>query len=153
ATVAHVAIQDLVTRAYRRNLALGLLAPGGTLGILIPPSIPLIVYGVITEESIGKLFLAGIGPGLLLIVLFGIYTVYYAWKTKLYRLEKVTDKREKWAVTLRATPTVLLAVWVIGGVYTGAFTPTEASAVGAVASLLLKAVMLRTLSLSDVLDA
>src|SRR5690606_3212979 len=143
----------MVKRGYGRNFALGLLAAGGTLGILIPPSIPLIVYGVITEESIGKLFLAGIGPGLLLIVLFGIYTVYYAWKTKLYRLEKVTDKREKWAVTLRATPTILLAVLIIGGIYTGAFTPTEASAVGAVASLLLTAVILRTLSWADFLDA
>src|SRR5690606_34715986 len=149
ATVANVAIPEMVKRGYGRNFALGLLAAGGTLGILIPPSIPLIVYGVITEESIGKLVLAGIGPGLLLIVLLGIYTVYYAWKTKLYRLEKVTDKREKWAVTLRATPTILLAVLIIGGIYTGAFTPTEASAVGAFASFVLVAFVLRTLSLKD----
>src|SRR5690554_1108329 len=72
ATVGTVAIPEMTKRGYAKPFTLGLLAAGGTLGILIPPSIPLIVYGVITEESIGKLFLAGVGPGLLLILLFGI---------------------------------------------------------------------------------
>ena len=153
ATVATVAIPEMVKRGYGRNFSLGLLAAGGTLGILIPPSIPLIVYGVITEESIGKLFLAGVGPGILLILLFGIYTVFYAWKTKLHRLDKVTDSREKWAATIRALPTVFLAVLIIGGIYAGAFTPTEASAIGAVASLILTAVILRTLCWAGFIDA
>ncbi len=153
ATVATVAIPEMSKRGYGRNFTLGLLAAGGTLGILIPPSIPLIVYGVITEESIGALFLAGIGPGILLIILFGLYTVFYAWRKGLHRMDKVTDKREKWRVTIRALPTVVLAVIIIGGIYTGAFTPTEASAVGASASFLLTAVMLRTLSWPAFMDA
>ncbi|MDP4796594.1 MAG: TRAP transporter large permease subunit, partial [Rhodospirillales bacterium] len=73
ATVGTVAIPEMTKRGYSRPFTFGLLAAGGTLGILIPPSIPLIVYGVIAEESIGKLFLAGVGPGILLIVLFSIY--------------------------------------------------------------------------------
>ena len=91
ATVGTVAIPEMTKRGYSKGFTLGLLAAGGTLGILIPPSIPLIVYGVITEESIGKLFLAGVGPGLLLILLFGIYTVLYALVSKTQqRMAKAT---------------------------------------------------------------
>ena len=71
ATVGTVAIPEMTRHGYSRPFTLGMLAAGGTLGILIPPSIPLIVYGVITEQSIGALFLAGVGPGLLLIAMFG----------------------------------------------------------------------------------
>lgn len=150
ATVATVAIPEMVKRGYSREFTLGLLAAGGTLGILIPPSIPLIVYGVITEESIGKLFLAGVGPGILLIVLFGIYTVFHAWRTGIPRSVSGGDK---WRASLRALPTVLLSVLIIGGIYAGAFTPTEASAVGASAALVLTALILRTLSWRDFIDA
>ena len=78
ATVGTVAIPEMVKRGYSRSLTLGLMAAGGTLGIIIPPSVPLIIYGAITEQSIGQLFLAGVGPGILLIVLFGIYAHLYA---------------------------------------------------------------------------
>lgn len=77
ATVGTVAIPEMTKRGYKRSFAYGLVAAGGTLGILIPPSIPLIVYGVITEESILSLFLAGIGPGLVLLTIFGIYSIFY----------------------------------------------------------------------------
>ncbi|MCP4237754.1 MAG: TRAP transporter large permease subunit, partial [Aestuariibacter sp.] len=77
ATIGTVAIPEMTSRGYPRRFVLGLLAAGGTLGILIPPSIPMIVFGVITEESIIALFLAGIGPGLLLIVLFIAYAMLY----------------------------------------------------------------------------
>jgi C4-dicarboxylate transporter DctM subunit len=153
ATVGTVAIPEMVQRGYSKSFTLGLLAAGGTLGILIPPSIPLIVYGVITEESIGKLFLAGVGPGLLLILMFGVYAVYYG-KTRGMAL---SQERATWAerrvATWRALPTILLAVLIIGGIYIGAFTPTEASAVGALASFLLVAVLLRTLSWQGFIDA
>lgn len=149
ATVGTVAIPEMVKHGYSKHFTLGLLAAGGTLGILIPPSIPLIVYGVITDESIGKLFLAGVGPGIMLLVLFGIYTVVYAWYTKLHQQQEVCPMKERMAATVRAMPTILLAVLIIGGIYTGAFTPTEASAVGALASFVLVAFILRTLSLKD----
>ena len=79
ATIGTVAIPEMSQRGYPRPFVLGLLAAGGTLGILIPPSIPMIVYGFITEESVIKLFLAGIGPGLMLMALFIGFSMIYAW--------------------------------------------------------------------------
>jgi C4-dicarboxylate transporter, DctM subunit len=146
ATVGTVAIPEMTKRGYGKGFTLGLLAAGGTLGILIPPSIPLIVYGVITEESIGKLFLAGVGPGLLLIFLFGVYTVIHAQMTgSQQKVEKATAA-ERARATWRALPTLGLAVLILGGIYSGAFTPTEASAVGAAFAFLLTTFFLRTLS-------
>ena len=153
ATVGTVAIPEMTRRGYGKGFTLGLLAAGGTLGILIPPSIPLIVYGVITEESIGKLFLAGVVPGLLLILLFGIYTVIYAiWSGQQQTISKATWTEKK-AATWRALPTVGLAVLILGGIYSGAFTPTEASAIGVAAAFLLTAFFLRTLTLKTFYEA
>ena len=147
ATVGTVAIPEMTRRGYGKGFTLGLLAAGGTLGILIPPSIPLIVYGVITEESIGKLFLAGVGPGLLLILLFGAYTVIHAIATGTRGSVVKSNWQERKVATWRALPTVGLAVLILGGIYSGAFTPTEASAVGVAAAFLLTKFFLRTLTL------
>ncbi len=78
ATIGVVAIPEMISRGYNKNFVYGLLAAGGTLGILIPPSLPMIVYGFITEESVISLFLAGIGPGIFLIGLFILYSIIYA---------------------------------------------------------------------------
>lgn len=153
ATVGTVAIPEMTKRGYGKPFVFGLLAAGGTLGILIPPSIPLIVYGVISEESIGKLFLAGIGPGLLLIVLFSIYAVINAAWTGAYEPSAKATWPHRRATTIRAFPTALLAVVMVGGIYTGIFTPTEASAVGAVLALLLTAVVLRSLTWKGFVEA
>ncbi|MAL73966.1 MAG: C4-dicarboxylate ABC transporter permease, partial [Rhodospirillaceae bacterium] len=77
ATIGTVAIPEMISRGYEKRFVYGLLAAGGTLGILIPPSIPMIVYGFVTEESVIALFLAGIGPGILLAVLFSGYTMIW----------------------------------------------------------------------------
>ena len=153
ATVGTVAIPEMTKRGYSRPFTFGLLAAGGTLGILIPPSIPLIVYGVIAEESIGKLFLAGIGPGLLLIVLFSLYAVLNAVLTSDYERSAKANWLERRNATLRAIPTGMLAVIMVGGIYAGIFTPTEASAVGATAALFLTVVVLRTLKWPDFVQA
>ncbi|SHF61937.1 C4-dicarboxylate transporter, DctM subunit [Modicisalibacter ilicicola DSM 19980] len=146
ATVGTVAIPEMTQRGYAKSFTLGLLAAGGTLGILIPPSIPLIVYGVIVEESIGKLFLAGIGPGLLLLALFCLYAALYAKFTSAHQPTPKATRDERRRATWRALPPTLLAIIMIGGIYTGVFTPTEASAVGAVLAFLLTAFVLRTLT-------
>src|SRR5690606_36474941 len=117
--IATVAVPEMTARGYQREFALGLLAAGGTLGILIPPSIPLIIYGVITEESIGRLFLAGIGPGLLLIFLFGIFVVIHSIATGHYQKLAPASWAQRRSSTIRAFPTVLLAVIVIAGIYVG----------------------------------
>ena len=153
ATVGTVAIPEMTSRGYGRAFTLGLLAAGGTLGILIPPSIPLIVYGVVTEESIGKLFLAGVGPGLLLLAFFAIYCVLYAMVSKDYRPTPKTPLHRRWTPTQRAFPTVILAAIIIGGIYSGAFTPTEASAIGCALAFLLTTVLLRSITWPDLIQA
>jgi len=153
ATIATVAVPEMTSRGYDRSFTLGLLAAGGTLGILIPPSIPLIIYGVITEESIGQLFLAGIGPGLLLILFFGIFVVTYSMVTGNYQKLAPANWAQRRSATIRALPTVLIAAIIIIGIYAGAFTPTEAAAVGFFLSLFVTAVILRTLTLEKLIDA
>jgi len=153
ATVGTVAIPEMTRRGYSRSFTLGLLAAGGTLGILIPPSIPLIVYGVITEESIGKLFLAGIGPGLLLLGLFSAYAVFYSVFTSAHTPSPRVSWAERRTATIRALPSLFLGATMIIGIYSGAFTPTEASAVGAVLALVIVIYPLRTFTWSLFFDA
>ncbi|TKB06536.1 TRAP transporter large permease [Desulforhopalus sp. IMCC35007] len=137
ATIATVAIPEMTERGYNRSFVLGLLAAGGTLGILIPPSIPLILYGVITEESIVDLFMAGVGPGLLLMGLFIVYCLGYARFGGGYRPSPKASWQERKKASIRALPTFLLAGIVIGGIYLGVFTPTESAAVGFLVSLII----------------
>lgn len=137
ATIGTVAIPEMAARGYNRSFTLGLLAAGGTLGILIPPSIPLIVYGIITEESIPTLFKAGIGPGLFLAGIFVLYSIAYAkFGGKYSPVEKATW-RERRLTTLFALPTLLLAVVVIGSIYTGIATPSESAGIGFVLALII----------------
>lgn len=152
ATVGTVAIPEMTKRGYGKSFTLGLLAAGGTLGILIPPSIPLIVYGVIAEESIGKLFLAGIGPGLALIVVFGIYAVFASTIGSRASATPKATWPERLRASRRAMPTAILAVIMLGGIYSGAFTPTEASGIGASVALLIT-VLQRSLSWKGFLAA
>jgi C4-dicarboxylate transporter, DctM subunit len=145
ATIATVAIPEMISRGYSRPFVLGLLAAGGTLGILIPPSIPLILYGVITEESIVSLFMAGVGPGLLLTALFILFSIGYSLFDKNYRPSPKTGWPERWRASFRALPTLFLAVVVIGGIYLGIFTPTESAGIGFALSLLI-VFLLRTMT-------
>ena len=130
ATIGVVAIPEMIERGYNKNFVYGLLAAGGTLGILIPPSLPMIVYGFITEESVIALFLAGIGPGLFLISLFIIFSIIYAQFFGGYTPSPKASWKERKRASVRVAPTILLAGLILGGIYTGIFTPTEAAAVG-----------------------
>ena len=145
ATIGTVAIPEMINRGYERRFVYGLLAAGGTLGILIPPSIPMIVYGFVTEESVIALFLAGVGPGLALLVLFSGYSMIYASMKGMGRSEKATGV-ERRAATLRALPSMALAAVVVAGIYSGAFTPTEAAAIGFAFAVVITAFILRTLT-------
>ncbi|MBO6815947.1 MAG: TRAP transporter large permease subunit [Rhizobiaceae bacterium] len=146
ATIGTVAIPEMISRGYGKRFVYGLLAAGGTLGILIPPSIPMIVYGFITEESVIALFLAGIVPGLVLVAAFTVYAMIYAWRSPEFQRVDAASWTERRDASLRAFPPFLLAAIVIGGLYSGAFTPTEAAAVGFAAALLITVFMLRTLT-------
>ncbi|TDK48693.1 TRAP transporter large permease [Antarcticimicrobium luteum] len=146
ATIGTVAAPEMISRGYNRRFVYGLLAAGGTLGILIPPSIPLIIYGFVTEESVIALFMAGIGPGLALIALFILYSILSARFLQSYTPVEPVSWPERWRATLRAAPSVVLAAVILGGIYSGAFTPTEAAAIGFSVALFITGVILRSLT-------
>ncbi|PHR19015.1 MAG: C4-dicarboxylate ABC transporter permease [Hoeflea sp.] len=146
ATIGTVAIPEMISRGYGKRFVYGLMAAGGTLGILIPPSIPMIVYGFVTEESVIALFLAGIGPGLVLVGLFIGYAMVYARFSPEYQSLPKASWSERRDASIRAMPSILLAMVVVGGLYTGAFTPTEAAAIGFACALIITIVFLRTLT-------
>lgn len=125
ATVGIVAIPLLLKERYSQSQAGGFVAGGGTLGIIVPPSIPMILYGVITETSIGKLFLAGIVPGLILMTLFVGYVLF---SRPTIRVSRNIPLAERLAVTRRGIPVLLLPAIIITAIYTGFFTPTEVAA-------------------------
>lgn len=137
ATIGTVAIPEMVARGYDRRFVFGMLAAGGTLGILIPPSIPLIVYGVISESSIPTLFLAGIGPGLFLATVFTLYGMVHARFSGTYEPIGRASWRERGTATLGALPTILLATAVVGSIYLGIATPSESAGLGFVFALLI----------------
>ena len=149
ATIGVVAIPEMINRGYNKNFVYGLLAAGGTLGILIPPSLPMIVYGFVTEESVISLFLAGIGPGIFLIALFIIYSIIYSKFFGGFESVPAATWEERKKATVKVAPTIGLAILILGGIYTGVFTPTEAAAVGFSLALFLTTVLLRSLSFSD----
>lgn len=134
ATVGLVAIPLLLEERYTKAQAGGFVAGGGTLGIIIPPSVPFILYGVITETSVGKLFMAGVIPGIVMMLLF---IVYVALSRPRVRRKHKLPLAEKIAVTRRGAGVLLLPVIIIGAIYSGIFTPTEvaALAVGYVVAL------------------
>ncbi|AQQ70812.1 Neu5Ac permease [Limihaloglobus sulfuriphilus] len=148
ATMAAVALPEMKRYKYDMELGCGAVAAGGSLGMLIPPSVVFIVYGILTEESVGKLFIAGIGPGLLIALLFCL-TIYINCKRRPHL--GPASEPFSWKARLKATAgvaeTLLLFLLVIGGMFLGLFTPTEAAAVGAAGSIIV-ALMRKKLSFS-----
>jgi C4-dicarboxylate transporter, DctM subunit len=151
AAIGGMGIPEMRKRGYSDALATGLIAAGGTLGILIPPSITLIIYGLITEQSIGKLFLAGIIPGLLLATFFAAYVVFRASKEirlanaalaagSEVAIAPVTESyswRERFEVLPRLLPFVLLITVIMYAMYGGLGTPSEIAGIGAFGAMLL----------------
>ena len=130
ATIATVAFPAMIKRGYHRNFTLGILAAGGTLGILIPPSIPMIVYAFVVEESVLSMFLAGIGPGIMLAILFILFAIFYVifFNKEVERIK--TSKEDKIIYTKKGIPILLMSVIILGGIYVGIWTPTEAGGIG-----------------------
>jgi C4-dicarboxylate transporter DctM subunit len=149
ATFAGVAIPEMNRYGYDKKLSTGIVATVGTLGVIIPPSVTLIIFGIITEQSIGQLFLAGIIPGLIIALLW--IGIIYGW-VKINPGIARTSKRSTWKARIRSLPEVfwvlLVFVLVVAGIVQGFFTPTEAGAVGTFLVILL-AVVRRDLSLKS----
>jgi tripartite ATP-independent transporter DctM subunit len=155
ATIGLIAIPEMEKRGYERKLIYGSMAAGGTLGILIPPSIPMIIYGVMTETSVGQLYIAGIIPGILLSLMFSAYIVILCTLRPHYAPREGTESFS-WGDRLRslaeAAPMAGLIFIVLGTMYLGVVTPTEAAGLGAFASLVLSA-LYRRLSWKTLVDA
>jgi C4-dicarboxylate transporter DctM subunit len=134
ATVGLVAIPLLLTEGYGQRRAGGFVAGGGTLGIIIPPSIPLILFGVITETSIGQLFIAGIVPGAIMASVFALYAMM---SRPVVRIAHILTWRERLDATRRGIFVLLLPVVIIASIYLGIFTPTEVGALSTIYVLVL----------------
>ena len=147
--IGGIMIPAMIKHGYPKRFAVGTIATAGTLGIMIPPSIPLIVYGVATEVPIGKLFMAGIIPGILLMVLLMGTTGFFAWRRGLGVLAPAP-----WSVKLKALReaswSLSIPVIIIGGIYGGFFTPTEAAAVIVVLSFIIGMFIHKELTMKDI---
>jgi tripartite ATP-independent transporter DctM subunit len=139
ATIGRITIPELKQRGYDEPMAVGSLAGAGTLGLLIPPSIIMIVYGVAADVSVARLFVAGVLPGALLMLLFSGYIAAWALlnPARTPARDSVTTLGEKVFAARYLIPTVLLIAAVIGSIYTGVATPTEAAVIGVAGSLIL----------------
>ena len=133
AAIGKMGIPEMQKRGYPDSLATGAIAAGGTLGILIPPSITMIVYGIATETSIGRLFMAGIIPGLMLTALFMAWSLYYAKRMGFHF--KIGDRgyswKEKFEILPKIIPFLLIIILILYALYGGIATPSEAAGVGA----------------------
>lgn len=153
ATIGSIAVPELEKLKYDHRLTLGSIAAGGTLGILIPPSIAMIVYGALTGTSIGQLFMAGIIPGIMLALLFMIYIFVIAViNPKLTPSVSKTSVKKMFLGLTDLIPMAMLVALVLGVIYTGITTPTEAAAIGVVGAIVL-GIAYRSISLSIIKDS
>lgn len=152
ASMSRVALPEMQNQGYAPSLAAGTLAAGGTLGIMIPPSIALLLYALITEQSVGQMFVAGILPGLVGLLLYCItIAVMVARRPGLARPGERTRLAEKIRGLKGLIPFGGIFALIIGGIYTGLFTPTEAAAVGAAGTLVIA--LVRGMTLGQFRDA
>ena len=153
-TIGAVAIPQMIRFGYEPKAAYGLVAAGGTLGILIPPSGPMVLYGVTTDTSIGGLFMAGIVPGLLMAGVFVAWSMVHTAITHRHvEREPRATLREAAAAIRKAAWAISLPVFVLGGMYAGVFTATEAAAAGAWLALLVAMLVYRSIGLRAVWDS
>ena len=149
AAIGSIILPAMVQQGFPKRFGAGVITTSGALGILVPPSIILVLYGVSTNTSIGTLFMAGIVPGVILALMLASVTWFIAWRNNYPRLPRAT-----WRERLHALHDgiwgLMLVVIVLGGIYSGLFTPTEAAAVAAVYSFIITVFVYRELKLSEV---
>jgi len=153
-TIGSVAIPQMIRFGYDPKAAYGLVAAGGTLGILIPPSGPMVLYGVISDTSIGGLFMAGVIPGLMIAAIFVLWSVAgNTFGGGGVKREPRASLHEALAALRKSVWALSLPVLVLGGMYAGVFTATEAAAAGAVLALLIGALVYRTVGIREIWHA
>jgi len=150
-TIGSVAIPQMIRFGYEPKAAYGLVAAGGTLGILIPPSGPMVLYGVVSDTSIGGLFMAGLVPGLLMAAIFAAFSmVTAALGPGAVRREPRASWREALAALRKSVWALTLPALVLGGMYAGVFTATEAAGAGAALALVVGVIVYRTIGLREI---
>ena len=153
-TIGSVAIPQMIRFGYEPRAAYGLVAAGGTLGILIPPSGPMVLYGVVSDTSIGALFMAGIVPGLMMAAIFAAWTMgTSAFGRRAVRREPRASLGEALAALRRSVWALTLPALVLGGMYAGVFTATEAAAAGASLALAVGVIVYRTIGWRELWDS
>ena len=145
-----ILLPAMIERGYPRSFALGVIGASGTIGIVIPPSLALILYGIVTEQSVPRLFLAGVLPGLLQAGAFFAW-VWYDSRRRNFPIEPTMPMDQRIRVTLRAVPALIVPVVVLVGIYGGLVTVTEAAALSAVVALLVSLVFYRGFPVSQTL--
>jgi len=143
-------LPEMLRAGYQRRFIFGLTAAGGTLGILIPPSLNFILYGALTDESVGRLFIAGIVPGLILAGIFMIYSILFSWK-KGYKSDLHSTWEDRFRAGRQAFWSLVIIPIIMVGIYMGVFTATEAAGVGATYALVVSLIK-RRLSAKDIID-
>ncbi|HWS82478.1 MAG TPA: TRAP transporter large permease [Rubrobacter sp.] len=172
AAIGRIAIPEMTKRGYPNGLATGAIVAGGTLGILIPPSVTLILYGIATETSIGRLFLGGVVPGIMVTLLFCLWILVVVFSNRRSaRVQQQTgstgegsgasqyvDEEERYSwkhrfgLLIKVIPFVVLIACVLGVLYLGIATPSEAAGVGALLALILVALLYRSVNVRNLMD-
>ncbi|MBI4191757.1 MAG: TRAP transporter large permease [Betaproteobacteria bacterium] len=153
-TIGSVAIPELRRWGYDIRFALGLCASGGTLGVLIPPSIVMVVYGIVTEQSVAMLFMASVVPGIMMVVFHALYSFLVAIiRPSMAPRATSVSWGARWMALLGIWPWVVLLLGVLISIYMGIATPTEAAALGALITILLGAFVSRNLTARKLADA
>ncbi|KMK68271.1 TRAP transporter large permease [Puniceibacterium sp. IMCC21224] len=149
--IGAVLIPAMKERGYPITFATGTIGAGGTLGILIPPSLAMLIYGIIVDESVPRLFLAGVVPGLLQAALLMVYVRYYAVRYDL-PVEEAMDRDQFIHANLNALPALLVPIIILGGIYSGLVTISEAAGLSAIVALIVSLTFYREIRLRDVLS-
>jgi len=149
ATIGIIALPQLISRGYPRDFSYGTIAIGGVLGPLIPPSIFMIIIGSMSGDSVGKLFMAGMLPGIMLAIIFSVYIVVRSIKDKSIPKIDPSPWKERWVATTKAFWGILTPVIILGGIYTGIFTPTEAAGIGVTYGLFISIFFYRSISFKE----
>lgn len=146
-----ILIPAMLKRGYGQAFSLGVVGASGTLGILIPPSLALIVFGVVADASIPRLFLAGLIPGLIQALLFSVYIIYYAKRNNLHSQGHI-PRSELIRLNVKALPALMVPFLVLGGIYSGKITVTESAALAAVLAIILSVFVYKNCKLADIID-
>ncbi|MDA3810633.1 MAG: TRAP transporter large permease [Spirochaetaceae bacterium] len=151
ASVGGILIPTMIDRGYDKDFTVAVTATSSTIGVLIPPSIPMVVYGVASGASIAKLFLGGMLPGIL-VGLALMFVTYFIAKKRDYPIDSKIPVKEAFIIVIKSIPSLMTIIIILGGIITGFFTPTEAAGIAALYSFLLGVFYYRELKLSQIGD-